>query len=89
MNPETAHELGRKDLEEVWVESRQGRARVRLRTYNGVRPGVVHLPLGYGATKGPEWARRGVNPLSLLEEHREPLTGLPQTDQTYVRVYRV
>jgi anaerobic selenocysteine-containing dehydrogenase len=89
MNPETAHELGLKDLEEVWVESRQGRARVRLRTYNGVRPGVVHLPLGYGATKGPEWARRGVNPLSLLEEHREPLTGLPQTDQTYVRVYQV
>ncbi len=88
MNPKTAQELGLKDLEEVWVESRQDRARVRLRTYAGVRPGVVHLPLGYGATKGPEWARRGVNPLSLLDDLREPLTGLPQADQTYVRVYR-
>lgn len=88
MNPETARELGLKDLEEVWVESRRGRARVRMRTYEGVRPGVVHLPLGYGSTKGVVWERRGVNPLSLLEEHREPLTGLPQADQTYVRVYR-
>ena len=87
MNPANASELGLKDLDEVWIESRQGRARVRLRTYPGVRPGVVHLPLGYGRTQGGRWARRGVNPLRLLDQVREPLTGLPQADQTFVRVY--
>jgi hypothetical protein len=61
---------------------------VKLRLYAGARPGVVHLPLGYGRTKGSDWGRRGVNPLSLIENKREPLAGLLQTTQTYVRVYR-
>ncbi|MFQ5723010.1 MAG: molybdopterin-dependent oxidoreductase [Terriglobia bacterium] len=87
MNPETARQLGVKDRELVWVESPRGRARVRLRIYPGVRPGVVYLPLGYGRTQGSEWARRGVNPLSLIEGQPEPLAGLWQTSQTYVRVY--
>lgn len=88
MNPKTAEEIGLADLDWVWVESPQERARVKLRLYAGVRPGVVHLPLGYGRTRGSRWACRGVNPLNLIEVQREPLAGLIQTDRTYVRVTR-
>ncbi len=89
MNPETAAELGFEDGEEVWVESRRARARVRLRLFEGARRGVVHLPLGYGrAHHGSEWARGGVNVLELLEQKREPVTGFLQATGTYVKVHR-
>ena len=88
IHPETAHRLGIADGDRVWVESPRGRAQVRARLYAGVRPDVVHLPLGYGHTEGSPWGRRGVNPLHLLEERYEPLAGIAQTDRTYVKVYR-
>jgi len=88
MNPGTARQLGLADRDWVWVESQRGRVRVRLRLYAGARADVVHLPLGYGRAQGSSWGRRGVNPLSLVELEREPLTGLLQTTRTYVRVYR-
>lgn len=89
IHPETAAKLGIADGDRVWVESRRGQARAIARLYKGVRPDVVHLPLGYGHTEGSEWARRGVNPLDLIEDQREPLAGLPQTASTFVKVYRM
>lgn len=88
INPQTAGELGLADRDSVWVESPGARAKVRLRLYAGVRPGVVHLPLGYGRTQGSAWARRGVHPLLLLGCARKLPTGLLQATPTYVRVYR-
>jgi anaerobic selenocysteine-containing dehydrogenase len=88
IHPETARKLGIADGDTVWVESRRARAKVRARLYAGARPEVVHLPLGYGHSEGSSWGRRGVNPLSLLEEQYDPLAGLPQTTGTYVKVYR-
>lgn len=88
MNPATAMGLGLANRDWVWVESPRGRARVRVRFYAGARPGVVHLPLGYGRTQGSRWGRRGVNPLNLIEPKREPLAGWLQAGRTYVRVYR-
>jgi len=88
MNPATAQELGLEDRDFVWVESPRGRARVKLRLFAGARPGVVHLPIGYGQTQGPEWSRRGVNPFQLIVTDRDPLTGLLQATRTPVRVYR-
>jgi anaerobic selenocysteine-containing dehydrogenase len=87
IHPETANKLRISDGDLVWIESQRGRAQVRIRLYAGARPGVVHLPLGYGHTVGSQWGRGGVNPLSLLEERREPVAGLPQSASTYVRVY--
>jgi anaerobic selenocysteine-containing dehydrogenase len=88
MNPHTARELGLADRDWVWVESPRGRAQVRLRLFAGARPGVVHLPLGYGRTHGSAWARRGVNPLDLIESEHRPPIGWLQATPTYVRVYR-
>ena len=87
IHPETAKRLRIADGDTVWVESKRGRAKVRARLYEGARPGVVHLPLGYGHTAGSSWARRGVNPLDLIEERYDPVAGLPQTSGCYVRVY--
>lgn len=88
IHPGTAHKLDIADGDMVWVESPRGRARVRARLYEGTRPDVVHLPLGYGHTEGSAWGKRGVNPLALIEEHYDPLAGLAQTGDTYVKVYR-
>lgn len=87
MNPETAAELGLEDGQQVWVESARKRARVRLRLYAGVRPQVVHLPLGYGRTQGSSWACRGVNPMDLLDNAQDG-EALLQDVKTFVRVYR-
>ncbi|MFB3917528.1 MAG: molybdopterin-dependent oxidoreductase [Terriglobales bacterium] len=88
INPETAKKLGVSDNDYVWIESKRGRAKVRARLYQGVHPDAVHLPLGYGHTAGSAWACRGVNPLTLIEEQLDPVSGLPQTATTYVKVYR-
>jgi anaerobic selenocysteine-containing dehydrogenase len=41
MNEGRAAELGFADLEEVWVESRLGRIRARLKTMQGLEAGTV------------------------------------------------
>jgi hypothetical protein len=48
----------------------------------------VHLPLGYGHKSGSEWACRGANPLEIVEEQPDRLTGLASAHGTYVKVYR-
>jgi anaerobic selenocysteine-containing dehydrogenase len=88
INPRTARELGLADRDWVWVESPRARFNVRLRFYEGVRPDVVHLPLGYGRTQGSAWARRGINPFRLIGSERKPAVGQFQSTQTYVRIYR-
>ncbi len=89
MNPQTAAELGLEDGEQVRVESPRGSATVRLRLYAGARPGVVHLPLGYGRTYGSAWACRGVNPLKLVAGEQKPPMETLQPTQTFVRVRRI
>ncbi len=88
INPETARKLGIADGDPVWVESRRGRVQVRARLYAGTHPDSVHMPLGYGHTQGSTWACRGANPLDIITEQHDPLTGLAQTGSTAVRVYR-
>ena len=89
MNPETAHELGLHDYEEVWVESLFGRVKTRLRFVAALRPDVVNLPYNQGHTAVGRWARdRGVNGLALLSPATEPLSGLAAFTNTRVRVYR-
>jgi anaerobic selenocysteine-containing dehydrogenase len=88
IHPETARTFGIGDGDSVWIESRRGRVQARARFYEGARPGVVHLPLGYGHKSGSEWACRGVNPLEIVEGQPDQVTGLPSAHGTYVKVYR-
>lgn len=88
IHPETAHKLGITDGERVWIESRRGRAQVRARLYVGARRGAVHLPVGYGHAAGSAWGQCGVNPFGLIEERYDPVAGMPQTADSYVKVYK-
>ena len=88
IHPETARQHGIADGDMVWVESKRGRVQARARLYAGVRPNVIHMPLGYGRREGGDWACRGANPFSIVETEYEPVAGLPQTDRTQVKLYR-
>lgn len=88
IHPDTARQYSIGDGDMVWIESRRGRVQARARWFEGARPGVVHLPLGYGHKAGSTWACRGVNPMDIVEVNDDPLTGILQADETYVKVYR-
>ena len=89
MSPESAHHLGLRDKDLVWLESPFGKLRTRLRLVDGLRPDVVNLPYNQGHTAVGRWAKdRGVNGLELMGPDTEPLTGLAAFTNTRVRVYR-
>jgi anaerobic selenocysteine-containing dehydrogenase len=88
IHPQSAQKLNVSDGDFVWIESRRAHARVRVKLYEGARPGVVHLPLGYGHIEGSPWSRLGVNPLRLIEPQYEPVAGLPRHWGTYVKIVK-
>jgi menaquinone reductase, molybdopterin-binding-like subunit len=88
MNPKSAKRLGLQDKDEVWVESPFGRAKVKVRLVEALRPDVVNLPYNQGHTAVGRWAKdRGVNGLALLDPASEPVSGLAAFTNTRVKVY--
>jgi menaquinone reductase, molybdopterin-binding-like subunit len=89
MNPHSAHTLGLKDRDSVWVESPHGKVKTRVRLVKGLHPGVVNLPFNQGHTAVGRWAKnRGVNGLALLDPSTEQISGLAAFTNTRVKVYR-
>jgi anaerobic selenocysteine-containing dehydrogenase len=89
MNPESAHELGLKDKDGVWVESPFGKVKTKVRLVKALRPDVVNLPYNQGHTAVGRWANgRGVNGVALLDPASEPFAGLASFTNTRVKVYR-
>jgi anaerobic selenocysteine-containing dehydrogenase len=89
MNPQTARRLGIKDGEWVFVESPSGKVKTRAKIYLGTMPGVVNIPLGQGHTAFGRWAKgRGVNPLDLIGEDYDQMSGLAVLLSTRVKVYK-
>ncbi len=87
IHPETAEALGVADGQRVRITSDQGSITARARSTRRVVRGTVAVPLGLGKRSGGRWASgRGSNPLRLLTGAREPLSGLPDTVGTRVRV---
>lgn len=69
IDPRDARALGVKSDDEVWVESPQGRMKVKAVVEEGTRPGVVAVPFEYGHSGYGRWAAaRGdnVNRLSCI-----------------------
>jgi anaerobic selenocysteine-containing dehydrogenase len=90
LNPETAHELGIHDGDQVRVESPQGSIELRARLWPGTPPQVVSIPLGQGHTAGGRWAEnRGANPNELVTPLTDPRSGELATQSTRVRVRKV
>jgi len=89
MNPESAHRLGLRDKDQVWVMSPFGHLKTRVRFVKGLRPDVVNLPYNLGHTAGGRFASGcGVNGLDLLNPASEPVSGLASFTNTRVRVRR-
>ncbi len=89
IHPETAKQIGISDGDWVWVESKVGKVKVKVRIYKGAMPEVVNIPFGSGHRSGGRWASGlGENPYRLLEDDLDDLTGQPINGSTPVKVYK-
>jgi anaerobic selenocysteine-containing dehydrogenase len=91
INPETAHELGLEDQDQVWVESPVGRIQLPARIYPGFPPDSVGIPLGLGHSVGGQFAVGvGANPQALVDQyHVDELSALVALQGMRVTVYKV
>ncbi len=83
VHPETARAQGFSDGTKVWVVSARGRYRARLKVFPGTAPDNVCAPYGLRQPDGAP-----ANPLQLLGESTDPLTGLLSWYSTFVRLER-
>lgn len=81
VTPAGAAEIGLEEDSMVWIVSARGRYRARLKTSVGVAPGTVCAPYGLRHPDGDP-----ANPLALLDDARDPLTGLLSWHTTFVRL---
>lgn len=89
INPITALYQNLREGDTVILESPRGKVRVRLHTFEGVREGVVLIPLGFGHTAYDEFLRdKGVDARRILEAKRDPISGLPVWWATSGRITR-
>jgi anaerobic selenocysteine-containing dehydrogenase len=81
VSPETAHHLGLEDGNAVDVVSERARLRARLKVSPGTAPGTVCFPYRLRHRDGSV-----ANPLRLLNDEEDPLTGLRSWFSTTVRL---
>ena len=90
IHPDDARRCGLADGGRAVCESARGRIEVRVELADGLRPGVVTLPHGYGMEfPDASGTRRAVGPLvNWLTDaaHRDPLTATPYHKYVRVRV---
>jgi anaerobic selenocysteine-containing dehydrogenase len=83
VSPATAEAMGFADGTMVWVTSRRGRYRARLKVFPGTAPENVCAPYRLQSPDGEV-----ANPLRLLEPSSDPLTGLSSWFSTFIRLER-
>jgi len=89
IHPDTARHLGVGDGDWVWIESPVGKVKTRAKLFAGAMPGVVNMPLGLGHTALGRYAQgRGVNPLHIVANDFDLLSGIPARLATRVKVYK-
>jgi anaerobic selenocysteine-containing dehydrogenase len=90
LHPETARRLGIQDGDSVWVESLQGRIRLKARVYEGTMLDAVNVPMGGGHTAGGRWASQvgGGNVVELIVPQADPYAGSTAWGGTRVKVYK-
>ena len=90
INGETAHRLGLKDGEEVWVESSFNKIKGRVKLSEGVHPEVVAMAWGQGHFAAGRWQKGiGSNPNEVIGVDYDRISGQAAFFNTRVRVYRV
>lgn len=77
INPKTARKLGFFDGDRVALATPKGQAQMRLRFFEGIKPGIVAVPRGFGHTAYSRYlAGKGVNFNSLIGPLNDPVSGL-------------
>ncbi|MFH1031915.1 MAG: molybdopterin-dependent oxidoreductase [Chloroflexota bacterium] len=90
INRETAHSLGIKDGDLVWVESQVGRIEAKARVTEGIHPQIVSIASGQGHWTGGKWQKDiGVNPNEIIGIDYDGLSGQSAHLNTRVKIYRV
>jgi anaerobic selenocysteine-containing dehydrogenase len=90
INTETAKRLGIKDGDNVYVESRAGKIKIKARLTEGIRPDTVAISYHYGhwSNSMPQYAKKGANPNWVLELHPDRISGMNSFNDTKVKVYK-
>jgi len=89
INPETAQQMGIKDGDLIWVESKAGKLKTKARLFPGTNPKCIHIPYGQGHKAYGRWAKgRGINPNELLVRDYDYLGGFVSYFSTRVKVYK-
>ncbi|MBI2287790.1 MAG: molybdopterin-dependent oxidoreductase [Chloroflexi bacterium] len=89
INSQTAHTLGIKDKDTVWVESQFGRIKGTARVIEGIHPQVVGIADAQGHYAGGRWQKNlGVNPNEIIGLDYDYLSGQSSFFNTRVKVYR-
>ncbi len=89
INPQAARQMGIKDEDWIWVESKAGKVKVKARLFPGAHPTCIHIPYGQGHKAYGRWAKgRGVNPNDILVREYDHLGGFVSFYSTRVKVYK-
>ncbi len=89
INPDTAQTLGLKEGDEVWVESKVGKVKGKIRYFAGTYPKCLHIPYGQGHRAYGRWAEgRGINPNDLIAREYDHIGGFLSHFSTRVKVYK-
>lgn len=87
ISPETARANGLRDGDQVWLESRKGKIKIRVRVLSSVAPDMVHIPFGQGHRAFGRWARnRGDNPNDVFVTRDDTLKGFGTLAGTRVKM---
>lgn len=93
MNPVTARDLGLKDGDEVYIETKIGRVRQRLVFDPDIDPRVVFVDFGWWFPEDPSgalgWDRANINMMTCAEEPIDPAVGVMVLRGVPCRVYGV
>ena len=90
MHPGTAARLGLQTDNEVWVESKYGKVRAKVKVTQRIHPQVVGLQHGFGHTAlGHQVAGRGTADAVLRPLKADPLSGMALHKEACVRIAKV
>jgi anaerobic selenocysteine-containing dehydrogenase len=76
LNPETASKHGLKEGDRIRIRSDAGEVKARVHLFEGAMPGHVYLPMGFGHTGYGVYSKgKGVNPMDIVVNDRDPVSG--------------
>ncbi|MFH1481051.1 MAG: molybdopterin dinucleotide binding domain-containing protein, partial [Pseudomonadota bacterium] len=78
MNPDTATKYNLNEGDRVIIKSGKGELKARVHLSEGLRPGIVAVPMGLGHTAYDDFQQgKGVNPNEIMDCGRDPVSGHP------------